>query len=328
MDESQARPSGTPNIPAQNTQHAPPIAGPIIWIRRQWGLIIAVLVPIVTLATIVVPLVADASVRLTSAETLVVATADDPGVVQEVAVVQSSVTALGAEELVGASVVEQAPNDFWRVQATAPWGTFPLDPSPDAFFCTSDQIAWLEQWGRRDLADVWNGYLSLNNTAADGSAMSIRNIHSVGTFTQPAVVEVDVDCASSRGAFSEIIPLRQNLGTDTPAVFDIAYRDYPEGSPATLNIDPGEFLQIVVFFTQDPERTSDFAGSLIADVLVGDQTSQVVLVDGLTRQGAAGIRTTKLTIAGHTVACGADGMQNCSIPEFISQLESDPAYRS
>lgn len=303
-------------------------------LRHHWGVLVAIVVPLVTVATIVIPLIADANQRLTSAQTLEVGTSTTAPTAARTAPAavgdaKAAVAAsdLNSRELVGQSIAEQFPNSNWRVAADAPWDTFPVSEADDVYTCTSAQVEWLTKWGRRDIADIWNGYLTLTNTATDGSAMSVRNIHSVGEFIEPKSPEVAVYCALGTGGESSIIPLEQDLGTNHPAVFADSSGGGPQGAPATLNIAPGQYLQIFVDFKRGKHVTDDFSGSLVGDIVVGGTTTHTVLFNGFTREGAPAISTTSLTVFGNYLQCGPDFTNRCTIAQFVSQLKTDPGYQ-
>ena len=302
-------------------------------LKHHWGLLVAIVVPVVTAATLVIPLVADANSRVTSSQTLVVGTSSDapaagrtPSAAAGGGSKGTVASALSSQELEGELASDVNSNANWRVPATAPWKTFPLTSDEDLNSCSDAQVAWLAKYGRRDIADIWNGYLSLSNTATDGSAMSVRNIHSVGAFLKPSSPEVSVYCNLGIGGESSIIPLTQDLGTNHAAVYAGGTGSL-EGTPATLNIAPGQYVQIWVDFTRaSSHATDDFSGSLVGDVVVGDMTTSTVLFNGFTREGVPGIGSTSLTIYGSTFTCGPTGQDPCTIDQFVSQLKADPGY--
>jgi len=306
-------------------RRGPDLTATLEWAKRRWGLLVAVMLPAITVATVVIPLAADAGTRLTSADTLIVSGTDSTAAPASSGAQADLASALSSRELLGESIGENFPNVFWRVAANAPWETFPVEPTATGS-CSANQLVWLAKYGRRDIADIWNGYLTLKNTATDGSSMSVRNIRSVGTFIAPASPEVAVQCNLGIGGASEIIPLKQDLGTDAPAVFAEDYGDLPAGTPGTLNLAPGQYLQVVMFFNHDgANHTSDFSGSLVADVVVGDKTTKQVLFDGFTREGAPAISATSLTIYGDQFTC-VGAVTPCTLDEFIAKLKADPAY--
>ena len=326
-----------PRDPTPNPADGPRATTPaqlIAGLKRHWGLFVAIVVPVVTLATLVIPLIADANQRLTSAHTLEVGTNtsapvgashSSPSAAADGATT-SLASSLSARELEGELVTDMLPNANWREPVDAPWDTFPINAGDNINTCTDTQVAWLAKYGRRDIADVWNGYMTLSNTATDGSAMSVRNIHSVGTFVQPKSPEVEVYCAYGIGGFSSIIPLTQDLGTKDPAVYADNDSGGQQGTPATLNITPGQYVQIWVDFARGKHITDDFSGDLVGDVVVGDTTTSTVLFKGFTREGAPTITTTSLTIYGNYVSCGKS-FDACSIDQFLSQVKADPGYK-
>ena len=317
---------------------APAPAGSIRFavLKRRWGLLVAIVVPVVTVATLVIPLVADAGRRVTSPTTLAVGSGTDaPGPAPAAGApgagsagsADVAPASLTARELEGEAVTDQFPDSEWRVPVSAPWDTFPMSSDPGTGSCTGEQIDWLEKNGRRDIADIWNGYLTLNNTATDGSSLSIRNVRSVGAFLAPGSPEVQVHCALGIGGASSIIYLRQDLGTDHPAVYGDDSSG-PEGTPATINIAPGQYVQLVVAFDHGTQHVNDdFSGSLVADVVTGDTTTTAVLFQGFTREGAPAITTTSLTIYGNSLECGRKLVDPCSMTEFVGLLKADPGYR-
>lgn len=313
---------------AQPAQH--PVARLTGWVRARWGLLVAVVAPIVTLLTLVIPLIADANVRTTSVETLMIGGGSEV----EVAPAEEGVVTAQSAGTVGLASVEMIGEEgpdvdrVWRVRSDAPFETFPLSTVYEGAACSPAQIEWLEQWGRRYSAQVWNGYLTLSNSATDGSAMAVSNMHSVGTFTTPEVPEVAAECGGGIGAGSEIILVTQALGTTEPATFRGSYFGLPSGSPAVINIAPGQFVQMAFsFWDPDVRQISDFAGSLVADVTVGSETTQVTLFEGFTRVAQPEIESTTLRIVGEYIYCGPDGgWDDCTIDTFVSQLMADPGY--
>ena len=330
MDDNEQTPANPAGAVATVRQAA---VRAVRWVRKHWGLSVAVVVPLVTVATIVIPLIADASTRFTSVDTLAVdgVSVGDSAPVEEalpevVTAQAASTVGLGSVEVVDDA--DQRSDRYWRVRSDAPFDQFPLSTESGDTPCSPAQIAWLERWGYRESTSIWNGLLTLSNTATDGSSMSVRNIHSVGTFTKPEVPEVPVACSGGTGAGAEVVPMEQVLGTDSPATLQSEYRGAPAGSPAVLNIAPGEFIPTYTFFKRLPEDTySHFAGSLVADVEIGGQTTQVTLFNGFTRIAPPEITTTTLRIIGTEVLCGPDsGFDPCTLELFIEQLHADPAF--
>jgi len=291
-------------------------------------MMVAVVVPVVTVLTIVIPLVADANTRITSVDTLAIdagPAGDEAQPVDEaepeVVLAASSTVGLGSEEVVNAAGRDLT----WRVRWDAPFETIPLCAYSDA--CVAEQTAWLDTWGRPVGDDIWNGYLTLSNTATDGSSMSVRDIHSVGTFIRPEVPEVTVTLRGGEGDGSQLVVMQQTLGSTDPATFSGTYFGAPDGSPAVINIAPGEFIQTLTYFTRsDGDEHADFTGSLVADVEVGGVSTPVVLFDGFTRVGPPQLSSTILRINGDFVACGVDGWDDCTIPLFVEQLRADPEF--
>jgi hypothetical protein len=313
----------TPTVPSPGQQ--PPVRGWIDTLKHHWGVLVAIVVPVVTVLTLVLPLIVDANHRVTSAQTLQVGTPSGAPTRQGVGAQAAVHTALNARELEGESVGESFPDAYWRVSADAPWNTLPADAGDGGSSCSTAQLAWLDKWGQREIADVWNGYLSLTNTASDGSSMSIKNIHSVGTFVTPKSPQVAVECATGIGGFSTIIALKQTLGSSSPAVYLDDSSGGQPGAPASINIAPGQYDQVWVDFDRGKHLHDNFTGDLVADVVVGDTTTHTVLFKGLTREGAVAITTTSLTIASGTFECGSSQIE-CTLAEFVAELKADPAY--
>jgi hypothetical protein len=311
-----------------------PMARLVRWARPRWGVLVAVGAPLVTVATIVIPLVADANVRMTSVETLTVESAelgtDEPGQADPadaVAAVESS----AVDGFASAESVSHSPsggNRDWVVRSDAPFDQFPVGGEPaQATACSAAQIAWLEQWGRRKVLEVWNGQLTLSNTASDGASMSLRNIRSVGVFVVPEVPEVAVVCGGGQGGGDELLVFRHELGSSTPAVLVGDHDGMPSGSPAVINIAPGQYRQVLGLFEFPPALdNADFTGDLVADLAIGDATTQVTLFEGFTRVSPPEITTTTLRIVGNEILCGPDSFDPCTIPLFISQLHADPGF--
>jgi hypothetical protein len=101
----------------------------------------------------------------------------------------------------------------------------------------------------------------------------------------------------------------------------------PPGSPAVVNIAPGQYVQLLAILTFPPTLdNADFTGDFVADLAIGDTTTTVTLFEGLTRVSPPEITTTTLRIVGDEIMCGPDSFDPCTIPLFIEQLHADPGF--
>ncbi len=303
------------------------------WARARWGILVAVGAPIVTVATIVIPVIADASVRMTSVETLAIETSEmltaEPSTEQasdtQAAVAGAPVAGFGSIETISISPLGR--DRDWRVRSDAPWDTFPGTDPGSPYGCSPAQLAWLEQWGRRKALEVWNGYLTMSNTASDGASMSLRNLRSVGVFVVPEVPEVEVVCGGGMGGGEDIIVVEHVLGSPEPATLFNEHDGMPPGSPAVVNIAPGQYVQLLanLIFPAEFDH-ADFTGDFVADLTIGDTTTTVTLFEGLTRVSPPEISTVSLQIFGTDISCFAATYTRCTIAEFVQYMQADPGF--
>lgn len=303
------------------------------WARPHWGVLVAVGAPLITVLTIVIPLIADAGVKLSSAETLRVETADGTSPVLAAgpsddggaaAAVAAGVEGLNSAETLAHPASDGGYDRGWRVRSDAPWEQFPASEPGQQYGCSAAQIAWLEQWGRRTVNEVWDGYLTLSNTANDGASMSLANLRSVGEFIVPEVPEVSVICGGGIGGGEDIIIVRHELNSPMPAVFGAQHESMPEGTPAVVNIAPGQFVHMLAYFTRPAGlEHADFRGDFVAEVTAGGTTTTVTLFEGFTRVAPPEIQSVELWVNGDRMDCG---YQACTIGEFVEMLHADPGF--
>lgn len=229
----------------------------------------AAVVTLVTAATIIIPIVADANRRDTSADTLTIET-------QEPAADTSA--AIGVELAGGFNVYDQTgdgADDIWIIPLDA-FESMPVDGDG----CTPERLEWLVD---NDLKDSVPPAVTLRNDATDGSAMTIDEIRFEGERSDESTRVVSIQCAGYGGdAGIQFVDVPLAGG---PAVYgeppwgDSTSGVAPAGSPVVLNLSPGELVQLVLY----ADRTGfsgSFSGSIVADVTVGDTTETVSLADG------------------------------------------------
>jgi hypothetical protein len=230
----------------------------------------AAVVTLVTAATIIIPIVADANRRDTSADTLTIET-------QEPAADTSA--AIGVELASGFNPYDQTGDgvtDIWAIPLEA-FETMPFDSAG----CTPERLEWLAE---NNLQDSVPPAVTLRNDATDGSAMTIDEIRFEGERTSEATRVVTVQCGGYGGdagiQFVEVPLAGGSAVYGEPPWGDSTSGLAPAGSPVVLNLSPGELVQLMLYANHDG-FTGDFAGSIVADVTVGDTTEQVALADDL-----------------------------------------------
>jgi len=185
-----------------------------------------------------------------------------------------------------------------QVWIDAPWAEFPVSDKPyvegDEHSCTDQQIAWLTANG---IPNPEQGHLDgetlglvsedLLNTAESGGAISVRNIRVEGEFLPDTRPRVSFWCfAGGVGGIEVPIYARAVIGDSTPAWFieNTDTFDSPTpldliGTPVTINLAPGESTSFYLFL-DTIDRSKDFKGRVVADVIAGDQTYLHVVDEG------------------------------------------------
>lgn len=282
-----AHPNCYPELKEWVEQHAQAVAAlrtaaPVVepaprprTLLKVLGLAAATLLPMITVASIAVPIITELGERQSSPESLQVEEAHEVDPAAPVAVIG---------EL---SNDRQGYNEFWRIPVSAELSEFPA-PSPDehgGFVCGEEQYRWLEsqgEWFHPGLPD--NTFtVTLRNSASTANALSLGNIRFEG---EEIAEEPRYNFYCNRGGrgagtLSQLLVLGD---TGEAAVYSepvnaSGAEEMPAGAPVVLNLSPGEV--IVVTLTRggafDPQRS--FKGSILADVIDGDGETVVLVKD-------------------------------------------------
>ncbi|MEO8262230.1 MAG: hypothetical protein ABI566_06630 [Pseudolysinimonas sp.] len=241
--------------------------------RRLWriaGITAAVVVPVVTVATIVIPIVIEAGDRHTSVGTLVV---NEGATAVSALDLKYATTEFGPFPGQGFSVA---------IPADAPFDTFPLDPEgQEGLGCTQAQVDWLLTY--RVTADGGSQLYDVRNSATAGSALRIQNVHVAGEFRPQDPDRFYFYCnGGGAGTEPDFVVLDVTLGDTAPAVVQYDYRTgspIPPGTIFSMDLAPGELVQMYVN-VKTLEPAQDFFGQIIADVVVDGVTTPIVLQEG------------------------------------------------
>ena len=224
----------------------------------------------------------------------------------------------------------------WRIPVSAPIETFPLgvevDESGMARSCTAAQVEWLNQWATPagammsgDISARFGG--ELWNNSDSGAAVSLGNIRFEGAEepAEPVVLFRCPQCCMGDGLTQAI-----EVGVDgSPAVFTEGIPVYtedevPAGTPATLNLQPGELLTLDIFRAPSVDTTRLYKGRLVADVLDGTG-KQVAILPEMTFWPAPAGAVGYLNDSSSTFECRIDGaITPCTLAE-AKQLMSNLA---
>lgn len=252
------------------------------WVRVIW-VVGSILAGVITVATIVIPWVADASQRPTSSETLVGdlhAKSAEPSAAPPTEAVASAITAFARDS-------EYSGWISGSVSVDADWSSFPLDSAAEVG-CGDAQEVWLSSNGIPSLQPSVSG--ELLNTATTGGSLSLRNLRAEGEFVPQDPPRLRFSCyVGGIGAVSRPIWTSLTLGDNAPAVFientepqPIGTETTPPnliGTPFVHNLAPGEILQLTIFF-ETLDRGQDFVGRIVTDVIADGHTSEHVLAEG------------------------------------------------
>lgn len=248
---------------------AAPASGPEPGRRaRLWriaGIVAAVVVPIVTVATIVIPIVVDANQRVSSNDTLTTA----------VSAVELESEKWGGDLTPGAGFSVALPLD-------APLEEFPLDPEhQEGLGCTQEQVDWLD--AHRVVADGGSRLYDMRNAATAGGPITIDNVHVEGEFRPQDPGRFVFYCdGGGAGLEPDFVVLEVTLGDSSPAVVQYDYRSdavIPAGTVFTMDLAPGELVQLYVD-VKTLEPLQDFYGQIVADVTVDGKPTTMVLQEG------------------------------------------------
>jgi hypothetical protein len=241
----------------------------------------------------VIPLVVDANEKETSADSLDVrpSTGADapPAAAKPVAVF----------ELIGeleGRVFEQTP-ESWAIPVSAPLESFPTSvaSTQSGISCSDDQVAWLT--AHAVPLDDWHPTLSpsksrsgeflltLRNDATTGGALALGNIRfdgaevdsealawfscpRTGKGAQPNPQTIELDTTGAPAVWSE--PVGNEAGASQPA-----------GTPAVINLSPGEILPLRVLRAESVDTQREYSGRFLADLLDG-RGETVILSESVT----------------------------------------------
>lgn len=241
-------------------------------IPRKFIALGGALVTAITAATIIIPIVADANRRESSAETLTIETNAPLEAVPAAAVGVELADGFNPYDQTGDGVT-----DIWAIPLDA-FDSMPFDGDG----CTPERLAWLAE---NNIQDSVPPAVTLRNDATDGSAMTIDEIRFEGERSNESTRVVTMQCAGYGGdagiQFVDV-PLAGGSAVygEPPWGDSTAAGVAPAGSPVVLNLSPGELVQLMLYANRDG-FTGRFAGAIVADVTTGDTTEQVVLADGL-----------------------------------------------
>ncbi|MFT4284085.1 MAG: hypothetical protein QM598_04555 [Protaetiibacter sp.] len=263
-------------------------------IPRKFIAIGGALVTVVTAATIIIPIVADANRRETSVDTLTVETNAPLG---------AAPASVGVELADGFNPYDQTGDglsDIWAIPLDAV-ETMPFDGAG----CTPERLAWLAE---NNLQDSVPPAVTLRNDATDGSAMTVDDIRFEGDRSDEVTRVVYVQCAGYGGdagfQFVEVPLAGGSAVYGEPPWGDSTSGLAPAGSPVVLNLSPGELVQLMLYANHDG-FTGRFSGSIVGDVTVGDTTEQVVLASGMNFYTLESIGS--FTLFGADIDCGGRG---------------------
>lgn len=277
------------------------------------GTVAAVVLPLITIASVGIPLLANMNERESSADTLNVADRS------------SSSRTPGEKTALGEISVEAHSGIDWLVRADAPIETFPLDaPESDSgtyTVCSPAQFEWLEKYA--EPADLHHDPSAsfdvvLHNSSTTGASMPIGNIRFVGEEVE-SVPLVTFQCPTGgRGAHPGGQPLLIRV-TGEEALYgeplDVTGDDVqPVGSPVTLNLAPGEVSTLTLTRDESVDKQRRYEGQFIADLLDGSN-EQLVLADEVVFRRAP--------VAGFYIGYESGMMSNvfeCGSPTFSTEF--------
>ena len=184
----------------------------------------------------------------------------------------------------------------WRIPITASIEDFPIqiEPSPGAEFesgCNEAELNWLREnaipaghpMDNGDPARTFN--IAIRNEATSGGSLSLRNIRFEGSETHAAPPTIFFQCPILGNGALGSQELLINV-TGEPAVYgevlDFSANgkpQFPEGTPVTLNLEPGENLAIILTRDDAVDTQKQYEGRFLADVVGTDET--VILADNV-----------------------------------------------
>ncbi len=250
---------------------------------KFFGIAAAIVLPLITAVSITVPVLDQLSQRQSSPETLKVLTAPDPFADAEVIGEEST----NRHESYDPSKYQMD----WRIPTDAPIETFPLELKHNVEYgwyeCSAKQLEWLSEHAEpfSIFSPERSFDITVHNSASTGASLPIGNIRFVGE-------EVDstpwlyFECpGGGRGATGGVQLLLVGVdgkealyGEPVAASGDDVM---PEGSPVTLNLDPGEVSVVTLTRDESVDGLRRYEGRFIADVLDGSNKT-VVLAEHVT----------------------------------------------
>lgn len=250
---------------------------------KVFGIAAAIVLPLITAASITIPVVAGLSERESSADTLKVMTAPDP---------------FADAEVIGEETTQRFehydPSKYqmdWKIPVDAPIDTFPLELSLNAEYgwyqCSEQQLEWLSKHAEpfSIFSPERSFDITVHNSASAGASLPIGNIRFLGEEVSSTPWLYFGCPGGGRGAVGGVQLLLVGVdgeealyGEPVAASGDDVM---PEGSPVTLNLAPGEVSVITLTRDESVDRLRRYEGRFIADVLDGSERT-VVLADNVT----------------------------------------------
>ncbi len=188
---------------------------------------------------------------------------------------------------------------WWRIPLTASFEDFPLDTTiatnvdeaaaAKATRCTDEELEWLRKNAfpspspdPRDSGRTFN--VAIRNEAFSGGAMSLSNIRFEGSEV-PAVPTIHFACPNLGNGDSGHQEWLISVDGQ-PAIYgrELDYDpperpQYPEGTPVTLNLQPGEYVSVLLTRDESVDTQKQYEGRFLADVVGTDET--VILADNV-----------------------------------------------
>lgn len=249
-------------------------------LSKPWRIVTAVAavaVPVITVASVAIPLLASLGETESSAETVEVR--GEPAASEEVE---------AEAEPIGEIDPPHEGDIDWLIPVSAPIETFPLDaaPGPDGYTesCSEAELDWLEKHASRGTARQSSSFsLTLHNASTEGASMPLGNIRFEGEEV-PSEAIIPFECpAGGRGASGGGQPLLIGVGGEEARYGEAvgAYGEdvMPEGSPVTLNLSPGEATGVTLVRDEGVDRQRRYEGRFLADVVDGSGATVVLAED-------------------------------------------------
>lgn len=161
--------------------------------------------------------------------------------------------------------------------------------------CTDDQLVWLETNAYKTTSPatpegIWLGVMQFRNAATAGNALTIKEVQADGNFTEIQGESFALLCTpyfdgpiGAAATSSVYRPSTIDLSGTNPAIFgeplsfgEDPTADSPAGTPAVLNLAPGETASLGVL-SKAPARAGAFTGSLKATVESGTETDTLLI---------------------------------------------------